>query len=117
MEATHSLHLATPGSVSLSPGGVGGNITKATHRILSKKYGSRAPVLVSLIGVDIVGGVPRNEPSRTGMRTDGLVSIPGNACAACNTALDAEGGMLTCVADIDIIESLEGEAVNRVVLR
>jgi len=59
-----------------------------------------------------MGGVPRNEPSRTGMRTDGLVSIPGNSCAACNTALDAEGGLLTCAADIDIIESLEGEVVS-----
>ena len=46
------------------------------------------------------------------MRTDGLVSIPGNSCAACNTALDAEGGLLTCAADIDIIESLEGEVVS-----
>jgi len=64
-----------------------------------------------------MGGVPWNESSRTGMRTDGLVSIPGNACAACNTALDAKGELLACAADIDIIESLEGEAVNRVVLR
>ena len=46
-----------------------------------------------------MGGVPRNEPSRTGTRTDGLVSISGNACAVCNTVLDAEGGLLTGVAD------------------
>ena len=110
MEATHSSHSTTPGSVSFSPGGVGRNIAEAAHRILSKK--SCSPVLVSLIGEDIMGGVLQNELSRIGMRTDGLIPILGKASAVCNMVLDTEGGLITGVADMDIIESLEGKAVS-----
>jgi len=112
METTHSLHSTTPGSVSLSPGGVGRNIGEATHRILSNKSGSQAPVLISLIGEDVVGGVLRNELLRIGMRTDGLITIPGEASAVCNMVLDTGGGLITGVADMDIIESLEGNTVS-----
>ena len=112
MEATHSLHSTTPGLVSLSPGGVGRNIAEATHRILSKKSDTQAPVLVSLIGEDTMGGVLRNELSRTGMRTDGLIPVFGKASAVCNIVLDTEGGLVTGVADMDIIESLEGQTVS-----
>lgn len=112
MGEKHSLCSTTPGSVSLSPGGVGRNIAEATHRILSKKSSSQAPVLVSLLGEDTMGGVLRNGLSRIGMRTDGLIPIPGKASAVCNMVLDTEGGLITGVADMDIIESLEGEAVS-----
>ena len=112
METTHSLHSTTPGSVTLSPGGVGRNITEAAHRILSKRSGSHTPVLVSLIGEDTMGGVLRNELSLIGMRTDGLILAPGKASAVCNMVLDTEGGLITGVADMDIIESLEGKAVS-----
>lgn len=37
IETTHSLNLATPGLVPLSPSGVGGKTTKATHRIFPGK--------------------------------------------------------------------------------
>lgn len=109
---TTPLHSTTPGSVSLSPGGVGRNIAEATHRILSKKSGSQNPVLVSLVGEDVIGGVLRNELSRIGMRTDGLISTPGKASAVCNMVLDTEGGLITGVAGMDIIESLEGKTVS-----
>lgn len=112
METTHSSHSTTPGSVSLSPGGVGRNIAEATHRILSRKSGSQTPVLVSVVGEDIMGGVLRDELSRIGIRTDGLIPIPGGASAVCNIMLDTEGGLITGVADMDIVESLEGEAVS-----
>ena len=112
METTHSLHSTTPGSVSLSPGGVGRNIAEAVHRILSKKPGSQTPVLVSLVGEDTMGGVLRNQLSLTGMRTDGLILASGKASAVCNMVLDTEGGLITGVADMDIIESLEGNAVS-----
>jgi len=59
-------------------------VPEATHRILSKKSGSQAPVLVSLTGEDITGGVLQNELSRTGMITDGLISIPGEVSAVFN---------------------------------
>lgn len=112
LETVHSLPSTMPGSVSLSPGGVGRNIAEATHRILSKNPGSQIPVLVSLIGEDIMGGVLRGELSRVGMRTDGLILTPGKTSAVCNMVLDTEGGLITGVADMDIIESLEGKAVS-----
>ena len=112
METTHSLHSTTPGSVSLSPGGVGRNIAEATHRILSKKSGSQTPVLVSLVGKDIIGRVLWDELSRVGMRVDGLILDPGKTSAVCNMVMDAGGGLITGVADMDIIESLEGKAVS-----
>jgi len=82
------------------------------HRILSKKSGSQTPVLVSLIGEDITGGALQNELSRTGMRTGGSVPIPGEVSATCNIVPNTEEGLLASVADIDIIESLEGKAVS-----
>ena len=112
METTHSLHSTTPGSVSLSPGGVGRNIAEAAHRILSKKSDFQVPVLVSLIGEDSMGRVLRNELSRMGMRTDGLIPVSGKASAVCNIVLDTEGGLITGVADMDVIESLEGKTVS-----
>ena len=112
MQTAHSLHSTTPGSVSLSPGGVGRNIAEATHRILSKNPGSQIPVLLSLVGQDTMGEVLRNELSRMGMRTDGLITIPGQASAVCNMVLDTEGGLITGVANMDIIESLDGETVG-----
>jgi pseudouridine-5'-phosphate glycosidase/pseudouridine kinase len=112
METTHSLHSTTPGSVSLWPGGVGRNIAEATHRILSNKSSSQIPILVSLVGEDTIGGVLRNELSRIGMRTDGLILAPGGVSAACSIVLDAEGGLIAGVADMNIIESLEGKEVN-----
>lgn len=112
METTHSPHSTTPGSVSFSPGGVGRNIAEAAHRILSRKSGFQTPVLVSLVGEDIVGGVLRNELSRIGMRINGLIPILGKASAVCNMVLDTEGGLVAGVADMDIIESLEGRAVS-----
>ena len=59
-----------------------------------------------------MGGVLLSELSQIGMRTDGLIPIPGGASAVCNMVLDTEGGLITGVADMDIIESLEGEAVG-----
>ena len=119
LESTHSLHSTTPGSVSLSPGGVGRNIAEATHRILSKTStsSSQFPVLVSLVGRDTMGGVMRDGLSRIGMRTDGLISTRDKASAVCNMVMDTEGGLITGVADMDIIESLEGKAVSLSAIR
>ena len=53
-----------------------------------------------------------NELSRIEMRTDGLIPIPGKPSAVCNMVLDTEGGLITGVADMDIIELLEGKTVS-----
>lgn len=59
-----------------------------------------------------MGGVLRNELSLLGMRTDGLISTPGEGSAVCNMVLDTEGGLITGVADMNIIESLDGKTVS-----
>ena len=59
-----------------------------------------------------MGGVLRNELSRIAIRTGGLIPIPGEASTVCNMVLDTEGGLFTGAADMDIIESLEGETVD-----
>jgi len=46
------------------------------------------------------------------MGPGGLIPILGKASALCNMVLDAEGGLFTDVADMDIIESLKGKAVS-----
>lgn len=116
VEAVHFLHSTVPGSVSPSPGGVGRNITEATHRILSKEPDSHTPVLVSLVGEDIIGRILWDELSRIGMRTDGLILDPLKASAMCNMVVDTGGGLITGVADMHIIESLEGKAVSLSIL-
>ena len=69
-------------------------------------------MLVTLVGEDTVGDVMRNELWRIGMRTNGLIPIPGKASDVRNVALDTEGGLITGVADMGIIESLEGKAIG-----
>lgn len=112
VKTTHSLHSTAPGSVSLAPGGVGRNIAEAAHRILSKKSDPQTPVLISLVGEDTIGKVLHDELSRIGMRTDGLIIDSGKASAVCNMVMDTGGGLITGVADMHIIESLEGNAVS-----
>lgn len=59
-----------------------------------------------------MGRVLQDELSRMGMRTEGLILNPGTASAVCNMVLDAEGGLITGVADTHIAELLEGTMVN-----
>lgn len=112
LKTIHDLHSTTPGSVFLSPGGVGRNIAEAAHRILFKNSSSRTPVLVSLVGKDIIGRVLQDELSQMGMRIDGLVLDTEKASAVCNMVIDAGGGLITGVADMHIIESLESGVVR-----
>lgn len=113
-DASHSLHSTTPGRVSISLGGVGRNIAEGAHRLLANPSANQspAPVLVSLIGQDMFGSLLKEQMQRLGMRTDGLISSETHSSAVCNMTLDNKGGLITGVADMDIIQSLSGPPVS-----
>lgn len=113
-DASEALHSTTPGRVSISLGGVGRNVAEGAHRILSNPANalSPAPVLVSLIGHDMFGSLLKEQMQRIGMRTDGLISSGVQSTAVCNMVLDNQGGLVTGVADMDIIQSLSGPSVS-----
>jgi pseudouridylate synthase / pseudouridine kinase len=113
-DISHALHSTTPGRVSFSLGGVGRNIAEGAYR-LSTKQQSVSSVLVSLIGKDTFGNILQEQMKRLGMRTDGLASTNMQSSAVCNTILDSSGELVTGVADMDIIQSLDGELVSLVV--
>ncbi|KAH7916565.1 Indigoidine synthase A like protein-domain-containing protein [Hygrophoropsis aurantiaca] len=107
------LHSTSPGKVSVSLGGVGRNIAEAAHRILK----SRAPhlpsaaMLVAPISDDPFGHLLVNETRSLGMRTDGFMRRDGRRSPVCSLLLDGTGGLTGGVADMDLIQSLEGDAI------
>jgi pseudouridine-5'-phosphate glycosidase/pseudouridine kinase len=106
----------TPGSIYLSPGGVGRNIAEAAQSLLP----AHAVQLVSLIGVSGEDGTPDGfgkvllaEMESVGMRTDGLVQSGGGAStAACTLALEPDGDLVAGVADMGIVETMGSEVVS-----
>ena len=105
----------TPGSIILTPGGVGRNIAEATQNLLP----AGSVQLVSMIGldpsspgsgVDGFGKVLKLEMEGSGMRVDGLVEIEGRT-AGCTLSLGMEGDLNDGVADMGIIEGLTPDLV------
>jgi pseudouridine-5'-phosphate glycosidase/pseudouridine kinase len=102
----------TPGSILLTPGGVGRNIAEATQNLLP----SGSVQLVSMIGtstegVDGFGKVLKLEMESSGMRVDGLVEMSGRT-AGCTLSLGMEGDLNDGVADMGIIEGLTPDRVR-----
>jgi pseudouridine-5'-phosphate glycosidase/pseudouridine kinase len=102
----------TPGSILLTPGGVGRNIAEATQNLLP----SGSVQLVSMIGtstegVDGFGKVLKLEMEGSGMRVDGLVEMEGRT-AGCTLSLGMEGDLNDGVADMGIIEGLTPDLVR-----
>lgn len=114
----------TPGSITLTPGGVGRNIAEAAQNLLP----AGAVQLVSTVGaehcevaapeteVDGFGKVLMAEMSSAGLRTDGLLSRGGYRTAGCTLSLGMEGDLNDGVADMGIIESLDPATVSRPLL-
>lgn len=113
----------TPGTIRLTPGGVGRNIAEATQNLMKRG----AVQLVSTIGadadtemgksksgtdVDGFGKVLMLEMGSSGLRTDGLEVKVGERTAGCTLSLGMEGDLSDGVADMTIIESLSPEAVS-----
>ncbi|KAI0322659.1 indigoidine synthase A-like protein [Amylostereum chailletii] len=113
------LHSTSPGSISLSLGGVGRNIAEAAHRILSSTSPSLqdATALVSSVGSDSFGRLLTEEIGRVGMRTDGLVVNDSARSAVCNMVVDGAGDLIGGVADMGIIRDLNSHQVLEQVKR
>jgi pseudouridine-5'-phosphate glycosidase/pseudouridine kinase len=105
------LHSTLPGAVSMTLGGVGRNIAEAAHRILTShaSHLSTATMLLSPIGDDAFGRVLLEEMRHMGMRTDGLLQKSGARSAVCNMVLDSAGNLTCGIADMDIIQLLDGQ--------
>ena len=110
----------TPGSIFVSPGGVGRNIAEAAQNLLPPQ----SVQLVSIIGrhtdssdrneADELGKLLIAEMERAGLRNDGLVLSPSDnsSTAACSLMLEKEGDLAAGVADMAIVENLTGDMVR-----
>lgn len=116
---SHSAHplsprSTTPGSIYLTPGGVGRNIAEAAQNLLPPN----AVMLVSPLGTDspdspdAVGKMLLLEMKGAGMRTDGLILLSGERSAACSLVLEGDADLVNGVADMGIVERLSVEVVS-----
>ena len=106
-------HSTTPGTVSLTLGGVARNIAEAAHRVLASiPKGAQHPLLISPVGLDSFGKLLISETTAIGMRTDGvLTSSSDQRTAVCNMMLDNTGELMSGVADMGITETFGPEEV------
>ncbi|KAH7925213.1 hypothetical protein BV22DRAFT_1195370 [Leucogyrophana mollusca] len=105
------LHSTSPGNVTMSLGGVGRNIAEAAHRIIASRSSdlSAATLLVAPLGDDSFGRLLVDETRSLGMRVDGLIQKDGQRSPVCSLLLDGAGGLTGGVADMELIQSLEGD--------
>lgn len=76
------------------------------------EHPSHASVLLSPVGEDAFGRLLVEETERLGMRTDGLLPLQSQRSAVCNMVLDGVGNLMSGVADMDVILSLDNEVVS-----
>lgn len=103
-----------PGTVSLTPGGVGLNMALCAHRLSSDKA---AVLLLAPRADDSFGRVLEGEVRSLGMRTDGLLVVgdeahAGGRTAVCSLVLDLEGNLDGGVADMEIVERVDAQLVR-----
>ncbi|WVF66842.1 hypothetical protein IAT40_001584 [Kwoniella sp. CBS 6097] len=130
----------TPGSVFVSPGGVGRNIAEAAQNLLPphtvqmiSAYGSTSislpPQAQAASGnrdrLTVRGGEMREpdafgkllmlEFASAGLRTDGLIGTEGRSTAVCSLTLERDGDLVAGVADMGIVETLTGDMVEEAI--
>lgn len=98
-----------PGSVDLTPGGVGLNVALCASRLV--EGGSDRVMLIAPRGRDAFGRVLEGEMEGLGLRADGLVWGEGRT-AVCSLVLDGQGSLEGGVADMEIVENLQGSEVR-----
>ncbi|GAA5849971.1 hypothetical protein JCM8547_000968 [Rhodosporidiobolus lusitaniae] len=106
------LQTTSPGTVSLTLGGVAGNVAGAAHSLLQ----GEDVLLVAPVGQDLLGEVARSGLRKRGMRGDGLIEVEGvegseGRSATCGILMNEEGELLGGVADMDITAALDGKKV------
>ncbi|ODN80730.1 hypothetical protein L202_02891 [Cryptococcus amylolentus CBS 6039] len=109
----------TPGTVFLSPGGVGRNIAEAAQNLspphsvqLVSAFGS-LPSSAEAVEPDPFGKILMLELASSGMRADGLVGREGKSTAVCSLTLEKAGDLVAGVADMGIVESLTEDVVEK----
>jgi len=115
VDGSRGRHSTSPGTVGIHLGGVGRNVAEAAHRVSTSKFQAQpsATVLVTSVGDDSFGRLLLEEMRRIRMRTDGITTTTHHRSAVCNMVLDGSGGLIGGVADMDIVKSIEPEAVRQ----
>ncbi|WVQ73821.1 hypothetical protein IAR50_003402 [Cryptococcus sp. DSM 104548] len=110
----------TPGTVYLSPGGVGRNIAEAAQNLspphsvqLVSAFGALSSLTAEAVEPDPFGMLLMLELASSGMRADGLVGREGQSTAVCSLTLEKAGDLVAGVADMGIVESLTEEVVQK----
>lgn len=109
--STSPLQTTAPGSVSLTLGGVAGNVSRAAHSLLQ----SDKTLLIAPIGEDLLGSVAEKGLEENGMRVDGLIRVgadEGGNTATCGYLVDEKGELIGGVADMKIAREVEGRKVS-----
>ena len=108
------MHSTSPGTITLSSGGVGRNIVEAAHRVLVSQGLPSAAVLLSAVGNDVFGNLLVEGMAELGMRTDGLEVIPqeDKRTAVCSMVFDGAGGLIGGVADMEIMNVVNENLVS-----
>ncbi|GAA5840467.1 hypothetical protein JCM5353_001121 [Sporobolomyces roseus] len=108
--STSPLQTTAPGSVSLTLGGVAGNVSRAAHSLLQ----SDKTLLIAPIGEDLLGSVAEKGLEENGMRVDGLIRVgadEGGNTATCGYLVDEKGELIGGVADMKIAREVEGRKI------
>jgi len=111
--STSPLQTTAPGSVSLTLGGVAGNVSRAAHSLLQEDR----TLLIAPIGADLLGNVAEKGLEDSGMRVDGLIRVgaeEGWSTATCGYLVDEKGELVGGVADMKIAREVEGRKVSSV---
>ncbi|GAA5995003.1 pseudouridine-5'-phosphate glycosidase family protein [Rhodotorula paludigena] len=111
--STSPLQTTAPGSVSLTLGGVAGNVAGAAHALLSAPSSNQdggEVLLVAPVAGDLLGEVAKSGLRARGMRSDGLIGSDG-ATATCGYLLDEKGELVGGVADMSIAKELSGKKI------
>ncbi|GAA5908122.1 pseudouridine-5'-phosphate glycosidase family protein [Sporobolomyces salmoneus] len=108
------LQTTAPGTVSLTLGGVAGNVARAAHSILNDER----TLLIAPIGEDLLGSVAEKGLKDKGMRTDGLIRPTSESgeetearTATCGYLVDEKGELIGGVADMKIAREVEGQQI------
>ncbi|GAA6063003.1 hypothetical protein JCM10212_002644 [Sporobolomyces blumeae] len=103
------LQTTAPGTVSMTLGGVAGNVARAAHSLLK----GSTTTLIAPVGSDLLGTVARTGLEEIGFRSDGLIERDedGARTATCGYLVDEKGELIGGVADMAIAREVEGDKI------
>lgn len=98
---------SNPGSLSISPGGVGRNIAENLSRL------GMETELVSLFGTDALAAVLTDSLRATSIRYDRSIFLPEKPSSAYLCLLDSDGSLAGAVAAMELLEELTLEMMEK----